>query len=102
MLDFLRDRHEEDSLESLLDKPFEAKPQINPQPTRFSDGTIRVFYSALEIATAEVEALEWYFRLAFGNTREPRTYMVFSCNYAGATKDLRPHIAILPCLVQDV
>ena len=102
-IDFLRDRHEEDSLESLLDKPFEAKPQINPQPTRFSDGTFRVFYSALEIATAEVEALERYFRLAFGNAREPRTvyYMVFSCNYAGATKDLRPHIAILPCLVED-
>ena len=44
MLAFLRDRHRGDSLESLLDKPFEPKPQLTPQPTRFSDGTIRVFY----------------------------------------------------------
>ncbi len=104
MLAFLRDRHKEDSLNSLLDKPFEAKPQlIIPQPTRFSDGTIGVFYSALEVDTAEVEVRDWYLRHAFGATRERRTvhYMSFSCDYAGHTKDLRPHVATLSCLIQD-
>lgn len=103
MLAFLRDRHKEDSLKSLLDKPFEAKLQLIPQATRFSDGTIRVFYSAPEVDTAEVEVRDWYLRHAFGNTRERRTvyYMSFSCDYAGDTKDLRPHVATLPCLIQD-
>lgn len=104
MLAFLRDRHKDDSLESLLDKPFEAKPQLMiPEPTRFSDGTIRVFYSALEVGTSEVEVRDWYLRHAFGTTRERRTvyYMSFSCDFAGHTKDLRPHVATLPCLVQD-
>jgi hypothetical protein len=62
MLAFLRNRHGGNSLESLLDKPFEPKPQLTPQPTRFSDGTIRVFYSALEADTAEVEVQDWYLR----------------------------------------
>jgi hypothetical protein len=103
MLAFLRDRHRGDSRESLLDKPFEPKPQLTPQPTRFSDGTIRVFYSALEADTAEVEVRDWYLRHAFGSTRERRTvyYMSFSCDYAGHTKDLRPYVATLPCLIQD-
>lgn len=103
MLAFLRDRHKEDSLKSLLDKPFEAKPQLIIPPTRFSDGTIRVFYSALEVDTAEVEVRDWYLRHAFGAARERRTvhYMSFSCDYAGHTKDLRPHVATLPCLIQD-
>ena len=103
MLAFLRDHHKEDSLNSLLDKPFEAKPQLRIPPTRFSDGTIRVFYSALEVDTAEVEVRDSYLRLAFGTARErrPTYYMSFSCDYAGHTKDLRPHVATLPCLIQD-
>ena len=103
MLAFLRDHHKEDSLRSLLDKPFEAKSQLFPQPTRFSDGAIPVFYSALEVDTAEVEVRDWCLRHAFGTTRERRTayYMSFSCDYAAHTKDLRPHVAILPCLIQD-
>ncbi len=103
MLAFLRDRHKEDSLNSLLDKPFEAKPQLIPRPTRFSDGPTRVFYSALEVGTAEIEAHDWYLNHAFANARERRTvyYISFSCDYAGHTKDLRPYVATLPCLLQD-
>ena len=103
MLVFLRDRKKTDSMESLLDKPFEPKPQLALKPTRFSDGTIRVFYSALEPETAEAEVFVWYAKYALNNAREERTvyYRRFACDFQGDIKDLRPHLETLPCLIQD-
>ena len=103
MLIFLRDRNKTDSLESLLDKPFEPKPQLAPEPTRFSDGSMRVFYSALEPETAEAEVFVWYMKYALNNAGEERTahYRRFACDFQGGVKDLRPHLAALPCLIQD-
>lgn len=104
MLAFLRNRNKTDSLEALLDKPFEAKPQIAPKnPTRFSDGTNKVFYSALEPETAEAEVVGGYVKYAFGNGAVARTayYRRFACKFQGEVKDLRPHLAEMPCLTHD-
>lgn len=103
MLVFLRDRNKTDSLESLLDKPFEPKSQLDPEPTRFSDGAIRVFYSALEPETAQAEVSAWYVKFALNNAGEDRIayYQRFSCDFQGTVKDLRPHLAAIPCLIQD-
>ena len=103
MLAFLRDRNKADSLESLLDKPFEPKFQLAPKPTRFSDSTIRVFYSALESETAEAEASAGYMKFALDNAGEERVafYRRFACDFQGDIKDLRPYLAAMPYLVQD-
>lgn len=103
MFVFLHDRNKTDSLESLLDKPFESKSQLTPEPTRFSDGAIRVFYSALEPETAEAEVITGYAKYALNNAGEERTayYRRFACNFQGDVKDLRPHLAAMPCLIQD-
>jgi hypothetical protein len=103
MLVFLNARNKAGSLKSLLDKPFELKSQLAPKPTRFSDGTIRVFYSALEPETAEAEVFVWYAKYALNNAREERTayYRRFACDFQGDIKNLRLHLETLPCLVQD-
>ena len=43
----------------MLNTPFEINPSYRPSPTRFSDGNWRVFYSALEVETAEKERGYW-------------------------------------------
>ena len=103
MLTLLQGRNKVDSLESLLDKPFEAKPQLVPEPTRFSDGTTRVFYSAIKTETAEAEVFHWYVKYALGKAGEERTayYRRFACNFQGEVKDLRPYLATMPCLTQE-
>ena len=103
MLVFLRDRNKSDSLESLLDKPFKPKPQLAPQATRFSDGTIPVFYSALELETAEGEVASWYVKYALNNASDERTayYRRFTCNFQGDVKDLGPYSEAMPYLIQD-
>lgn len=57
IVEFLRAKQEIDSLDMLLDKPFKPKPQLEKQKlaSRYSDGSIQVFYSALERETAEAE-----------------------------------------------
>ena len=92
MLAFLRDRNKADSLESLLDKPFEPKSQLAPK-TRFSDNTFRVFYSALESETAEAEASAGYMKFALDNAGVERVafYRRFACDFQGDIKDLRPY-----------
>lgn len=103
MLVFLRGRNKADPLASLLDKPFESRPQLVPKPTRFSDGKIRVFYSALEPETAEAEVAEWYVKYALNNAGEERIayYRRFACDFRGDVKDLRPYLAAIPCLIQN-
>jgi hypothetical protein len=103
MLVFLLARNKTGSLKSLLDKPFELKFQLAPEPTRFSDGTIPVFYSALEPETAEVETFAWYAKYALRNASQERTayYQRIACDFQGDVKDLRPHLQTLPCLIQD-
>lgn len=102
MLVFLRDRDKNDSLESLLDKPFEPKSQLADQ-SRFSDGMLRVFYSALEPETAQAEVSAWYVNYALNKAGEGRIayYRLFSCDFQGTVKDMRPHLAEIPCLIQD-
>mgnify|MGYP001615624142 CR=1 FL=1 len=102
MLAFLRDRNKADSLESLLEKQFKPKPQLKPQATRFSDGTIPVFYSALELENAEGEVASWYVKYALNNASDERIayYRRFICNFQGDVKDVRPYLEEMTYLIQ--
>jgi hypothetical protein len=58
--DFLKSAEDDDAL-NMLTSPFRADPSNTfvPETTRYSDGTWRVFYSALESATARAEKAYW-------------------------------------------
>ena len=75
IVELLRERQENESLETLLDKPFMPKLQLEKQRivSRYSDGSIRVFYSALERETAEVEVKHHMRKYLTQHTTKPRT-----------------------------
>ena len=86
-------------LDELCDGPFRPTRRFRRR-TRFSDGSFPVFYSSLDIATAEAEVKHWFPRFC-GSTRSPRTayYHRFQCAFRGTEKDLRPQAAEWPGLV---
>ncbi len=95
-------RHLEENRESLLDGPFLPRPNLMPVKTRFSDGSVRVFYSAIEPATAQAEISYWYAKplLSGSNPREV-FYRLLECHFEGNIKDLRPHLDSMPFLTAD-
>lgn len=80
------------SPEELLNGPFQPKRHWSPPPTRYSDGSWSVFYSALEKRTAEQEVGHHYVSDAMGDSAKNRTvyYSIFHCQFSGKACDLRP------------
>ena len=103
VLEFLGEPAGRSEAEQLLDAPFAAKPQLMAAstPTRFSDGSRRVFYSALEVETAESEVVHWYAGAALGQGRRVAYYNRVSCRFRGATFDLRPVLVQWSFLIAD-
>lgn len=107
IIELLRERQESESLETLLDKPFNPKPQLEKQSiivNRYSDGSIRAFYGALEWETAEAEVkhhIRKYLTPQYAT--KPRTvyYLGFACDFVGNSKDLREKYSEWPWLTQD-
>jgi hypothetical protein len=98
----LRERGLMENEAEVLDGPFAHKPQLQPVQTRFSDGTIRVFYSALEVATAERESAYWYMKPLLQGEQPVRLfYRYFRCSFNGDVKDLRPLVGEHPYLIAD-
>ena len=92
ILEFLGERRDSSDAERLLDAPFAAKPLLTARritATRFSDGTRRVFYSALEPETAESEVVHWYAAAALGHTGRVAYYNRLRCRFRGSAFDLR-------------
>ena len=85
-------------LNELLDGPFRRKPERS----RFSDGSFPVFYSSLDIGTAEAESMHHLPRYA-GRPKRRRTmfFRRFSCRFEGVEKDLRPQLGEWPHLVHS-
>ncbi|MEK6681605.1 MAG: RES family NAD+ phosphorylase [Nitrospirota bacterium] len=105
IVELLRERQENESLETLLDKPFMPKLQLEKQRivSRYSDGSIRVFYSALERETAEVEVKHHMRKYLTQHTTKPRTvyFLRFACDFSGYSKDLREKYNEWPWLTHD-
>jgi hypothetical protein len=102
MVTLLRDRGLTENEAEVLDGPFAYKPLVKADQTRFSDGSTRVFYSALEVGTAEREVTHGYIKgLLTGTAPVTLFYRYFRASFRGEVKDLRPHIAQWPFLVAD-
>ncbi len=92
----------ESGAETYLDDPFKAKPNLKSEQTRFSDGTIRVFYSAIESATVQEEVRYWYAKpLLSGHSPRVVFYQLLTCQFDGRVTDLRPHLGSMPYLTAD-
>ena len=100
----LQSRGMGDTPEELCEAPFRAKPELRKlgHRTRFSDGSFSVFYSSLDIKTAEAEIRHW-FPTIVGRPAQQRTlyYSRFTCEFNGATKDLRSKRNKWPKLLHD-
>ncbi len=97
---FLVEGRHTDSLQELLDGPFQQKRRFKRQ-TRFSDGSFPVFYSSFDAPTVEAEVKHWL-PSYIGQPRNPRTvyYRRFSCTFDGVEKDVRSKIKDWPQLME--
>jgi hypothetical protein len=104
ILEFLGETRDEFERARLLDAPFAPKPQLEARkitPTRFSDGSLRVFYSSLEARTAEREVAHWYAGAALGSSQRVAYYRRLRCRFRGAAVDLRAKVSDWPFLIDD-
>jgi hypothetical protein len=77
---------------TLLETPFLEDLSYKPRPTRFSDSSWRVFYSALELETAEHERGHWCRKEAQPTLGVSRRFHFrqLRCRVNGYGYDLRP------------
>ena len=104
ILEFLGERRGWANGQRLLDASFAPKPQLEARKiaaTRFSDGSIRVFYSSLEPETAELEVMHWYADAAVGSSRRVAYYNRLRCRFRGPAVDLRPGVSDWTFLTDD-
>ena len=86
--------------EGIVSNSFHGRPnRLNPFPvSRFSDGTIGVFYSAREVSTCEQE-ISFHLKIEEGDPSQ--FYTLINCEYSGSTADLRGKEIDYPDLVSQ-
>lgn len=84
-----------------LDKFFVENFTRKPIQTRFSDGNIRVFYSALEPETTQAELKAWILKSLDQYISDRVYFRLFRCQFNGALVDLIPLIGQYPWLIAD-
>jgi len=85
--------------DELLDAPLRYDPTYRPGPTRFSDGSWRVFYALLDWDTAEAE-VGYHVLKAIEHAGAPVYYQRFECTVEGDGCDLRTHVQSFPFLTE--
>jgi RES domain len=102
-LDFLKADSDDDA-SVLLNGPFAQKPGYALEATRFSNGTWRVFYSALEANTCEAEVAHWCRKTvqSIPATQRRFYYRELRCRLQGRGYDVRPQAGAWAFLTGDV
>ena len=87
----------------VIDNAFRPRSEMpTPFPIgRFGDGSIAVYYAALEKRTCEQEILFHVIDELNEIPNHTRFYSLVECQYAGMTTDLCGHEVNYPCLVSD-
>ncbi len=102
LMELLQSRDFPMNPEDIVAVAFEPKPNLQPEGTRFSNGYIRIFYSALELETARHEVQYWFGKsLPVGNQPTAASYRELHSKFDGHVKDLRPVAAEMPFLTAD-
>lgn len=87
-----------------LNGPFAPKPNYTPRKSRYTDGTLPVFYSALERNTTRAEMLHHNRLRLLGVTSVPGMSVFMrevECKFDGQVKDLRPEVQNISHLVSE-
>ena len=88
--------------DAIITGVFKPKLNLAPRRTRFSDGYIQVYYSALEIDTAVSEVRYWLEKeLHIGANSTTANYRILEALFDGHVKDLRTVIEQIPFLTGD-
>ncbi len=89
------------SAEQLCEAVFRPKRRLRRR-TRYSDGSFPVFYSSLNVETAEAEVKHWL-PVVMGRPTTARTtyYRHLECTFSGREKDLRGQVSEWPDLVHE-
>ena len=95
MKELLNSRGMSDSLEELINTPFDPKRRLWKRgyyASRFSDGSFPVLYFSLEAQTARAEVRHRFCAEFAGRPSDHRTawFSRFTCDFRGNAKDLRP------------
>lgn len=85
---------------SYLDKFFAPNSGVAIQ-TRFSDGVLTVYYSALDVPTILAEIKHWVLKQIAVHKAPRLYYRVVRCQFAGSVIDLVGRDEEFPCLVAD-
>ena len=101
-IDFIGGDNSNDAI-SMLNTPFEQNPSYRQVPPRFSDGTWRVFYTALEVETAEAERGYWCLGEIQSDPPAQRHfhYRELRCRLQGEAFDIKAKLVDWPFLVGD-
>lgn len=83
----------------LLDAPLRHDPTYRPGPTRFSDGSWRVFYASRDWDTAEAEIGYPHVLKGIEGAGTPIYYQRLECVVAGDGYDLCAHVQTFPFLI---
>ena len=90
------------SAEDFVEYSFNPSERTPPfQVTRFGDGTIGIYYSALEEDTCKRECEFHLTNDDFETSNHPRFYSMIKCCFQGSTLDLRGRESKYPELVSD-
>jgi hypothetical protein len=84
--------------EELLDAPMRYDPAYSPRPTRFSDGSWRVFYASRDWDTAIAEVGYPHVLKAAEGIGVPLYYQRLECAVVGNGYDLLVHLVTWPFL----
>jgi len=100
MLQLMMDGGMGESPEAVRDRSFLSRRQ-----SRFSDGSFGVYYTALEVETAESEIRYYCLKRArecfVPGKPTNMHYCLVSCHFSGDAKDLRPYHSRFPNLTSD-
>ena len=78
------------SVDQIIDKSFTPTGAQTPfRATRFSDGTIAIYYSAIEAETCQSEVAFHAIEDSIEPFNQLRFYNLIECSYQGSTIDLR-------------
>jgi hypothetical protein len=94
-------RNESANRDELLNAPFRHNSSFTPSATRFSDGSRRVFYSALESATAEAERIHWFVKATRVDGPSSIYLHLFQSRLDAAGFDIRPKVEDWPFLTGE-
>ena len=100
-IEFLDARRDGFDSDAFLDRFFSKIYPTSQRQTRFSDGSIPVYYSALEPETAQAEVKHWILKDVDQYPVDRLYYRLFQCMFSGEVVDTLERVVDFPWLIAN-